>query len=135
MHQQFLIFRVHPHFSTRVVVVVEVAAAPAEEFDGLAREAVGEFEDFFDVVRDDGDGGGLEGVLDGGGGGGGDEVAEGFDVRREIGDVLERREGLGLLGDWRRRRRRRRVCSLSATTRAFYHCTQTRHETKREKEP
>ena len=93
------------------MVVVEVAAAPAEEFDGLAREAVGEFEDFFDVVRDDGDGGGLEGVLDGGGGGGGDEVAEGFDVRREIGDVLERREGLGLLGDWRRRRRRRRVCS------------------------
>ena len=77
-----------------------MAAAPAEEFDGLAGEAVGEFEDFFDVVGGDGDGGGLEGVFDGGGGGGGDEMAEGFDVGREVGDVLERREGLGLLGDW-----------------------------------
>jgi len=100
---------------------VELAAAPPEEFDGLAWKAVGESEDFLDVVRGDDDCGAFEGVLDGGGGGSGNEVTEGFDVGRKIGDVLEGRE-IGALGEWRRRRRRRkRVASLSASSRAFFH--------------
>jgi len=103
------------------VVVAELAAAPTEEFDGLAGKAVGESEDFLDVVRGDVNGGALEGVLDGGGGGGGDEVTERFDVGRKVGDVLEGRE-IGALGKWRRRRRRRKwVASLSASSRAFFH--------------
>jgi len=103
------------------VVVAEVAAAPPEEFDGLAWKAVGEFEDFLDVLRGNGGIGALEGVLDGSGGGGGDEVTERFDVGRKVGNVLEGRE-IGALGKWRRRgRRTKRVPSLSSSSRAFFH--------------
>jgi len=47
------------------VVVAEVATAPLEEFDVLAWKVVGEFEDFLDILRGNGDNGTLKGVLDG----------------------------------------------------------------------
>lgn len=69
------------------VVVVELAAGPAEELEGRSGEGVGELEYVLDVGLCDAEAGVFEGLLDGGGVSGGDNPAEELHFGREVGGV------------------------------------------------
>lgn len=60
--------------------MVDAVAGPAEEFDGLGGEAVGEFENLFDVMWCDIEAGIFEGFFDGKGRVCGDDFEEGFGI-------------------------------------------------------